>query len=295
MQEMKAISSFLCMNVDEFRRLATDSNVLATDGVLDSLIRRSTIIELHDYNDDNDMSVASPSPKVDTSLKTKPQTNGSGTDTGGDDTYPLYRMGKAANAFTLILSGKVVVRAGAEGFESELGPWSYLGASAISGPAYVPDYHATAIRPFRVLQISRSDFMAANRANLVKKKSLAKHTRSSMRSSSGKSRLLDPTASFQARAMDAGGQKERGAESAGSDNGAVNGGRARDASSSRAYDMSALARGYSSTGSIEIRIDDSDDDQQARMSRHNSDGNDRLGVDDAAQLQLPDHSQSDDG
>ena len=269
------------MNVDEFRKLAMDSDVLAADGVLDSLIRRSTIIELHDYSDDNDMSVASPSPRVDTSLKTKFQTNRGGADAGDDDTYPLYRMGKAANAFTLILSGKVVVRAGAEGFESELGPWSYLGASAITGPAYIPDYHATAIRPFRVLQISRSDFMAANRAKLVKKKSLTKNTRSGMRSSSGKSRLLVLSTTLEARTM--GADEDQGAEST-RDNGAANsGGPTQDGASSRAYDTTGLARGYSSTGSIEIRIEDSDDDQQ-RVSRHNSTGN-----------RLPDHSQSDEG
>jgi metal transporter CNNM len=36
-------------------------------------------------------------------------------------------QGKPSAFFTLVLQGKVLVCVGSEGFESQLGPWSYMG------------------------------------------------------------------------------------------------------------------------------------------------------------------------
>jgi len=136
--------------------------------VLENLIRRSRIIEYHDVDDN---SAGASNANVDTSPNTKlhhSQMSGA----NGEEIYPLYKKGKATNVFSLVLSGKVIVRAGVERFESDLGPWSFLGSNSMVQPAYVPDFDADAIRPFRILQISRSDFLAATRATLVRHKTL---------------------------------------------------------------------------------------------------------------------------
>ena len=179
-QEMKAITSFLCMNVAEFRRFMLTSqagaigvsdrgtNIIGSNEVLENLIRRSRIIEYHDVDDN---SAGASNANVDTSPNTKlhhSQMSGA----NGEEIYPLYKKGKATNVFSLVLSGKVIVRAGVERFESDLGPWSFLGSNSMVQPAYVPDFDADAIRPFRILQISRSDFLAATRATLVRHKTL---------------------------------------------------------------------------------------------------------------------------
>jgi hypothetical protein len=56
----------------------------------------------------------------------------------------LYRRGKMSNTCVLILSGKLTVLAGKDEFQSEKGPWSTLGADALTAVegTYVPDYSA---------------------------------------------------------------------------------------------------------------------------------------------------------
>ena len=39
----------------------------------------------------------------------------------------LYANGVSSSLFTLVLQGRVIVKAGTEGFQSALGPWSCLG------------------------------------------------------------------------------------------------------------------------------------------------------------------------
>lgn len=59
----------------------------------------------------------------------------------------LYRKDKPATHFTLILSGKMKVVAGKEGFISELGPWSSLGSQvlAVKQGTYNADFHASVL------------------------------------------------------------------------------------------------------------------------------------------------------
>mgnify|MGYP003386457351 CR=1 FL=1 len=65
----------------------------------------------------------------------------------------LYTRGAVSSSATLILSGKVTILAGQDGFRSEVGPWSVLGLGALYGdsknvpgsdhPAqYIPDFTA---------------------------------------------------------------------------------------------------------------------------------------------------------
>ena len=80
----------------------------------------------------------------------------------------LYQRGVASDRFTLVLQGEVEVQAGEERFSSSLGPWSFLGSSALHpGLAYVPDYTAYAVGPCRLVQIARHEFLAALKAAQV--------------------------------------------------------------------------------------------------------------------------------
>ena len=69
----------------------------------------------------------------------------------------LYRRGKVTDRCTLVISGKVEVSAGHEGFVSEMGPFSLLAADALLADRYVPDFSAVvASEQIRFLQIARS-------------------------------------------------------------------------------------------------------------------------------------------
>jgi metal transporter CNNM len=71
----------------------------------------------------------------------------------------LYKRGKVATHCTLILTGKVEVMAGKDGFLSDAGPWSVLAADALVGPpgTYRPDFSArVASEHARVVRITRN-------------------------------------------------------------------------------------------------------------------------------------------
>ncbi len=92
----------------------------------------------------------------------------------------FYRKGVEADYMIMVLTGKVTVLAGRDGFRSEAGPWSVLGADSLkvdaeynnSGStksevstiesAYVPDFHAYVNSPeVRYIKISRRDYKKA--------------------------------------------------------------------------------------------------------------------------------------
>lgn len=61
----------------------------------------------------------------------------------------------------------LVVCAGAEGFELDLGPWSVLGNRSLSVDDYVPDFDAVAQPPCRMLRIRRAAYRAALEATTL--------------------------------------------------------------------------------------------------------------------------------
>ena len=63
------------------------------------------------------------------------------------------------------MQGRVHVRAGSEGFESDLGAWTYLGTKALGNRPYTPDFsaHIVAASSCRVLRIKADAFHAALR------------------------------------------------------------------------------------------------------------------------------------
>ena len=113
----------------------------------------------------------------------------------------FYKRGKEADFMIMVLTGKITVEAGRDGFKSEAGPWSVLGADAlrINGEydaseyaaststksnkseisvlgefdSYVPDFSASINSPeLRYIKISRRDFKKALRGEYVWKASV---------------------------------------------------------------------------------------------------------------------------
>eukprot|EP01041_Mallomonas_annulata_P006532 gene6532-13226_t len=70
----------------------------------------------------------------------------------------LYKRGKPSETCTLVISGTLEVRAGKDGFKSELGPFSLIGADALLDlpEGYTPDFSAVVSSDtLRCLQITR--------------------------------------------------------------------------------------------------------------------------------------------
>lgn len=63
------------------------------------------------------------------------------------------------------MQGRVHVKAGSEGFESDLGAWTYLGTKALGSRPYTPDFDARMVAGAgcRVLRIKADAFHAALR------------------------------------------------------------------------------------------------------------------------------------
>jgi len=98
--------------------------------------------------------------------------------------YSLYRRGEANEYFTLVIDGSAVVRAGVDGFPSDVGAWSVIGTQALKSvhstlkkkstsdssitvlPPFVPDFTATLTSSSRVLRISRKAYLTAVRQDM---------------------------------------------------------------------------------------------------------------------------------
>lgn len=72
----------------------------------------------------------------------------------------VYVRGVPTSQCCLLLHGRLQIRAGLEGFLSEVGPWTTLGLSALTDPHYRPDFTARMLEPARILVITRSDLQA---------------------------------------------------------------------------------------------------------------------------------------
>jgi len=72
----------------------------------------------------------------------------------------VYVRGVSTSQCCLLLHGRLQIRAGHEGFLSEVGPWTTLGISALDDPNYRPDFTARVLEPARILVITRGDLQA---------------------------------------------------------------------------------------------------------------------------------------
>ena len=195
--ETNAIVAFLSLNVAEFKKLARFG------GVLRKLIVASSVEEIEEEEGDaNSKYLGTPSvdagddhgnegtPKAQRHINFSHQHSHSDTpsrsnsmtrrgssgqiDFLDDDRHsndglgdPIYRKNESSEFFTLILQGKVVVHAGSDDFESELGPWCYIGQKALTTDPFVPDFRACPQGAVRLLRIRRGDYKSAMRAAQV--------------------------------------------------------------------------------------------------------------------------------
>jgi hypothetical protein len=81
----------------------------------------------------------------------------------------VYARGEPANFACLVLSGKLSVLAGVDGFRAEAGPWTLLGADALrSQQRFVPDFSAhVATDSVRCVYLSHSHSAPARRPRAV--------------------------------------------------------------------------------------------------------------------------------
>jgi len=119
-KQVIAISSYLEKSIDLFRCVPED--------YLHRLISSSPIIEI-----DN-------------------------TNSSGEDVF-IYEYGKAADYFTIILTGRVEVLSSIEKFSSELGMWNYLGLRALTGKSFIPDFTARVNKSVLFMKISHKDYI----------------------------------------------------------------------------------------------------------------------------------------
>ena len=199
--ETNAIVAFLSLNVAEFKKLARFG------GVLRKLIVASSVEEIEEEEGDaNSKYLGTPSvdagddhgndgtPKAQRHINFShqhshshghmdtPSRSNSMTRRGSsgqidfldDDRHsndglgdPIYRKNESSEFFTLILQGKVVVHAGSDDFESELGPWCYIGQKALTTDPFLPDFRACPQGAVRLLRIRRGDYKSAMRAAQV--------------------------------------------------------------------------------------------------------------------------------
>lgn len=73
----------------------------------------------------------------------------------------LFIRGVANDNFYLILSGKVVICSGNEGFFLEQGAFNYMGIDCLTNDAYKPDFSAKIVGKAKLLKISRDDYRRA--------------------------------------------------------------------------------------------------------------------------------------
>lgn len=138
-EEIHAICSYLSNNVREFYVFRP------AEAILKRLIFTSDVekVEVVDKQHSNHMDGS---------------VNGGNAGTLGE---AIYQRGVPSELFTLVLQGKVLIVAGGEEFELELGPWSVLGNKALTQTRYLPDFCAYPIGSCRLVRISKSQYEAA--------------------------------------------------------------------------------------------------------------------------------------
>ena len=73
----------------------------------------------------------------------------------------LFIRNLPCDSFYIILSGKVTVCSGNEGFMTNMGPFSFLGVDALLSEQYKPDFSAKVINQAKLLKITRHSYMKA--------------------------------------------------------------------------------------------------------------------------------------
>ncbi|WPT17810.1 Metal transporter CNNM2 [Picochlorum sp. SENEW3] len=160
-EEVKAVCSFLALNVDEFALLGRHEVQIKT------LVHTGTLIERSEAATARTLpgtpsSSAPQSPHSDlASISSVGRASDAFSRAMEDKELELYTKGHKSTHFILILQGKVEVHTSSEGFSFVLGPWSVLGNRALSQESYIPDFDAIAVPPCRILKIEKAAYKQA--------------------------------------------------------------------------------------------------------------------------------------
>mmetsp|Transcript_14580 Transcript_14580/g.37212 ORF Transcript_14580/g.37212 Transcript_14580/m.37212 type:complete len:307 (+) Transcript_14580:230-1150(+) len=135
-EEMQAICSHLSSNLPQFFR-----HDIMPIHVLKELIAKSELVTIEQE-------------------EVKKWKNG---EAESDQDFIIYKRGGQLEYFTLLLEGKVYIKAGSEGFETEVGPWTNLGVRSLSADnPSACDFDAAATEDsIRYIKIKREDYFNA--------------------------------------------------------------------------------------------------------------------------------------
>jgi hypothetical protein len=167
-QEIQVVAAHLRANVEEIVSLFGDDQTAVQQYISDCSVvdidqadlarHHSTYYSHSQPRAQAESQVAAPV------VSTKSVTSGNSMSTQSSHKSKLpaktifFKRGEPANTCILILSGKVEIVAGKEGFKLELGAWAVLGHEALICPedAYIPDFSMALKSPkLRVLCMNR--------------------------------------------------------------------------------------------------------------------------------------------
>jgi metal transporter CNNM len=137
--EVRAVTAHLMANVDAFSQPLVETGAPMDKDTVKMLVENSYVLTLKKGQKQKAMSRKS-------------------------SMEMLYRRNKVDTFCTLILSGKMEILAGREGFVSEAGPWSCLASDALTTEQgkYTPDFSArVATDKVRCLRFNRTEFQKA--------------------------------------------------------------------------------------------------------------------------------------
>ena len=142
LEEVQAVTAHFMTNVSQLNSPANeggDETRLLNRDEMSALVRRSRVVEL------------------------RRRTKNAHADVIKDEDK-IYIRGEAAAFATLVLNGKLSVLAGKDGFRAEAGPWSVLGADALTAAEgqFVPDFSAhVATESVRCIYVHRAEYARA--------------------------------------------------------------------------------------------------------------------------------------
>lgn len=71
----------------------------------------------------------------------------------------IYHRGIRSDHFYLIITGRVSICSGNEGFISEIGTFEFLGEKCLTDSQYMPDYSCKVLGTTKLLRVSRDDYL----------------------------------------------------------------------------------------------------------------------------------------
>ena len=172
--ELEAVSSFLVANVSAF------APALISSATLQLLLGRSAVRVVDDEYS-ADAAAAVDAAAASAAAAAAPSAAGAGAPSSAaasaaprgralrrSDERPsnhegrsLFARGEPCPCCTVVLQGRLHIVCGEEGFESDRGPWTVLGAQSLRDPHYLADFTAVPMERTRVLYISHADYAQA--------------------------------------------------------------------------------------------------------------------------------------